>query len=1048
MDAIIAENAVLDFAKFKVSWPDNSYEAHICCKGLIEKLGCGPLDQLAMHLPKARASRANSSVGSFKLHTTIEASSWFTKFTVARFLHVVNMPDVLKLAYAIENEICLLEETRKFQIALYAKNHSNHFGAGATDVNYLKDASLTQQVKIETSSDATKNELLRAMNIRLTALKEELATNFNLAAGTACGIDQISDLASFAQHFGAMELSNLLLKLLEFCPNTVHFDIAMKQQTSLNDSVELSTAIVSPAKVAQAERQNSSESHDSLDSSDQSSDLEIPHAERSRPVVRSTTPRRSASPMRRIQIAKSGSRRSTAVTIKSLNYFPARDKSVSIGDTDAKVNSDDELQFQPKKPERNVGRMSVQDAISLFERKQQDETGDIEKRKTADISVSANKSVLRRWSAGLGGSFNYSSQEKASDSCHLVPSSNFHHEAEEKKEDEVITRFSNSENVEVVSSTESVVTPKVMESKESTSTTEWNQRQEAELNEMLMKMMESSKPSKYNGADIGKDLLSDTSTDQRGGFYSQYKEKRDEKLRAENARNHTAKQAQLKVLHETLEKSKAAMASKTIKVAVKRESANFSQKPRRNSSPPVLMKKEASKPTGAKNASPKLSSPRTGSLPLGSLKKNGGTLPTKTSPVVSSNSMPSRRRHLPLTSPTQPSIRTEKLLEHMKVNKSGHSVQLDTKPSLKLQEDKQVKSVVKNSKIVKPRSPLSVEDCGALSKPIFSNKHAKKSTVVPVESKPFLRKGAGVAPGIGLSVAKAKDTRVQKSDCSSKNSGIFVQHEEIESNAAPTVELIDDYVEPTTVGDKILAASFDDILYNETTENVDGLTKIENSTENMAEPLIAEICYDDDLGISAAAWVETEHEEYSISCNNGVQGLSPTIAPVASSSSRVRHSLSQMLQAESGEPEIIEWGNAENPPSLVFQKDPPKGLKRLLKMARKSKGEGNLTGLSSPSVFSEGEEEHDSKSSDTSLQKASFQGKGYGKPRSMVGETLDDRNYSKKAIDYRVVHDVLPGSDKLHGGHISTRATTKASRSFFSLSSFRSSKSSETRPRH
>lgn len=1047
MEATIAENAVLDFAKFQVSWLDNSYEAHICCNGIIEKLGCGPLDQLAMHLPKARASRANSSSGSFKLDTTVEASSWFTKFTVARFLHVVNVPDVLKLAYAIENEIYQLEETRKSQIALYAKNHSNHFGAGAADANYLKDASSTQEVKIETlSSEATKNELLRAMNVRLTALKEELVINFNRATGTTCSIDQISDLASFAQHFGAIELSNLLLKLLELCPNTLHFDIEMKQQTSLNDS-----GVVSPDKVAQALRQNSSESNDSLDSSEQSSDLDSPHAERSRPVVRSATPRRSASPMRWIQIGKSGSRRSPAVTIKNLNYFPARDKSVSIGDTDAKVNSDDELQFQAKKPERNVGRMSVQDAISLFERKQQDETGDIGKRKTADISVSANKSVLRRWSAELGGSFNYSSQEKASDSCHLVPSNNFHHEAEEKKEDDAMTRFSNSENIEVTSA-ETVVTPNAVECKESTSTTDWNQKQEAELNEMLMKMLESTKPIKYNCAEIGNELLSDTSIDQRGGSYSQYKEKRDEKLRAENARNHTAKQAQLKAFHETLEKSKAAMASKTIKTVLKRESTNFSQKPRRNSSPPVLMKKEASKPTGPKNASPKLSSPRTGSVPLGSLKKNGGTLPTKTSPTVSSNSMPSRRRPLPLNSPALPNLRTEKQLEHMKINKTRHSAQLDTKPSLKL-KDEQVKSVVKNSKIVKPRSPLSVEDCSALSKPISSNKHTKKSTVVPVESKSFLRKGAGVNPSIGFSVAKAKDTRVQKSDDYSKNSGIHVEQREIESTATPALlpveVIVDDFVEQTIVGDKISAAPLDDILYNETTENVDGLTEVENSVENKVEPLVAEICYDDDLGISAAAWVETEHEEYSISCNNGVHKLSPTIAPKASSSSRVRHSLSQMLQAESGEPEIIEWGNAENPPSLFFQKDPPKGLKRLLKLARKSKGEGNSTGLSSPSVFSEGEEEHeDSRSSDTSLQKASFQGKGCGKTKSVVGETLDDRNYGNKAIDYRVVHDVLSGSDKLHGGHNSTRVATKATRSFFSLSSFRSSKSSENRPRH
>ncbi|XP_020681330.1 uncharacterized protein LOC110098757 [Dendrobium catenatum] len=1093
MEEKIAENAVLEYATFHVSWSTNSYEAFICSNDIVEKLDSGPLDQLAIHLPEARASQSNPSDSSFKLQldASTEASSWFTKFTLARFLHVVNVPNVLKLANSIENEICQLEETRRFHISLYAKDNSNHFGGGATEVSYLNDAGLTQQIKVETaSSDATKNELLRAMDLRLAALKEELVASFNRAAGATCSTNQISDLASFARHFGAAELSNLLFEFLELCPNNLHFDTTMKHQTSLNESENINyaakgkfslsanydvvnpvAAYVSSAKVAQAERHNSSESEDSSNSSD----IDSPNGVRSRPIVRSATPRRSASPMRRIQVGRSSSRRSTAIAIKSLNYFPDREKTISNRDVDPTESGDDEMEHLPKKPENNVTRMSVQDAISLFERKQKDENVDIQNRKTSEVSISANKSVLRRWSAGMSGSFKYSTQEKTSDSCHQIACSNLDHEAGEKKEDEVEDKPSYPENVQVVMSeeiivaeplqgdapTEPVVTSNVVEGKDFTST-EWNQQHEAELNDMLIKMKESSNASKYLGTKVGNDGLSDASTDQRGGFYSQYKEKRDEKLRAENARNHAAKQAHIKVMHETLEQSKAAMASKSIKAVVKPESANISQRPRRNSSPPVLLKKELSKPTSSKNVSPKSSSPKTGSaLQSGPPKRKGGTPPAKSSSAVSSSSISSRQRPQPSNSPRQPTPKSEKPLGRVKGNKSNGSVETHVKPIFRGQEDKQLKAVAKN-KAVKPRSPLSGEDCGELSKPSVPNKHTKKSSVVPVESKPFLRKNSGISPGFGLSVAKAKDSRVEKSGDSSKNSGNLVQTEENEPNATlavPTTKVIeDDLVQPITVVDETLVAPLDNDMYIET-ENVDGsLTGTDNDIQNSVDPLIAGIQRDEDLGISSVAWVETDHQEYSPSSNNGLHEISSMIVPAVSSSSRVRHSLSQMLQAENGEPEIIEWGNAENPPSLVYQKDAPKGLKRLLKFARKSKGEGNSTGWSSPSVFSEGEEEHEeskaaNKTSEALLRRASLQAKGYEQPISIASENLDVGNYSKRAIDYRIVHDISSGSsgsDKLRGGHISTgvtTTTTKATRSFFSLSSFRSSKSNTKKPR-
>ncbi|KAL0918286.1 hypothetical protein M5K25_010285 [Dendrobium thyrsiflorum] len=214
--------------------------------------------------------------------------------------------------------------------------------------------------------------------------------------------------------------------------------------------------------------------------------------------------------MRRIQVGRFGSQhRSTAITIKSLNYIPNRERTIKNRDVDPTESGDDEMEHLPKKPENNVTRMSVQDAINLFERKQKDENADIQNRKT--------------------------SKEKTSDSYHQIASGNLDHEAEEKK-DEVKAKPSIHKVFKLLCLKRS---PQQNHCK-----TEWNQQQEAKLNGVLMKTMENSKVSKYIDAKVGID----------------------------------AKQAQFKVMHETLEQNKAAMASKSIKAMMKPESTSLSQR--------------------------------------------------------------------------------------------------------------------------------------------------------------------------------------------------------------------------------------------------------------------------------------------------------------------------------------------------------------------------------------------------------------------------------------------------------------------------------------
>ncbi|KAL5569694.1 hypothetical protein UlMin_026269 [Ulmus minor] len=1072
MEGGIDNDTTLVCAEIQIFPAQKRYEASVYGNGKIENLASGLLEPLLPHLPVINELYAKGSNATFKLSLPEKlcGAAWFRKSTLSRFFQIVGSPDLLHCTNSIKDEMSQLEEARKFHLSLYVQDHEDDSGMETGGGNPIGGTPVVKKSQVKNAtSDASKNELLRAIDLRLGALRSELAAALSKAASSTCSSREITYLAKFCEHFGATDLRNSLSEFVELNRESrsgdpqndiknVDGDVQMSKPKPSITPVKYG---VSPAKAAQVERLDSTESEESEGSSDSSDEKRASAAERSRSLIRSASPRRSASPMRRVQIGRTGSRRAAALTIKSLNFIPAR---TSFPQRDVTGNSsEEEGSEQPnRKPESNVRRMSVQDAISLFESKQRDQTGDSQMRKSlSNISINAKKSVLRRWSSGMGET-STPCQQESEDIDPMTPNDEANVEstkcAEEVKsdldsvptvQDTVETpeahldveglEKSSSDPVDIQEDTNAAQEGKNI--RKPTGTADWNRQKEAELNQMLMKMMES-KPVRYTKTQTSKSQS--LSSGQRGGFYDHYKEKRDEKLRGETSRKKAEKEAQIKAMQKILNERKAEMASSNVNDVDKKPALHKSQKSTRISPQPANTKKETSKTSAIKKTVPRTTSPlppTRKSWPSAPSTRATGTSPAKTPVVSSANTTPTRRKTQPTSSLPRPTTKVERSQQPQRSVEETVTSNAKTTRAVKgakAVNEKKQPVPKRNAKTTKPKavtasggSPDTVP-----TKPGLYSK-TKKSSVVPVETKPFLRKGSRTTSGVSPTVSKTKNS--SQTEESLRNSGILVESQETET-AASVPDPVSQHQEEeniTPVGPSDAAAESEAPVHSQQEcsglEISDSVVTHANNDLKNDEDLPAEVQNEEESPISPSAWVEIEEHQAMPPCEDRPSQLnsSANIVPVGSSSPRVRHSLSQMLQEESNEPDTTEWGNAENPPSIVYQKDAPKGLKRLLKFARKSKGDANASGFSTPSVFSEGEDDADSL-----MKKAAINGKNYGQLRSSLNEGVE------KVLDARELYSAQTNMSKFNArSYDSTAApSTKAGRSFFSLSAFRGAK--------
>nr|XP_043625174.1 histone H3.v1-like [Erigeron canadensis] len=941
----IDPNAPLDYVKLQIFPSKNRYETFVCSRNKTEKVASGTLKQLLLHSPRVKDLSSKGLNINFKILPpgNVKDAGWFTVATLTRFLRIIGSPDI----FSIGNEIAQLEETRKFQISL----------------------SMNAGIDITSSVDS-KNELLRAVDLRLTALKDELVSAFDKVTGQICSTKDILDLENFAHHVGAKDIRDSFQKFVEMALFPTVQDLrndafnkternAPAPHLSLSDPSI--TYCVSPTQAAQLE-QSSTDNHSCI-----SSEEDQPSIERSRTRIRSATPRRSASPMRRIQIGRSGSHRATALTIKSLNYFPAREKVLFPRDLDG--NSSDEEEEDPEKPaKKNVLRMSVRDKISLFESKQRDQTVDVLKtKKLLNGIAGSKKAVLRRWSSGMGDNVTQN-PNTTTETSPIIPKN----EPAEAESDIFIYESQVSAELENIKPDSPETETAEENCEKHPSSIEWNQQKESELDDLFIQMMENkNKPVRHRNptSDITKSKISLVPREERAEIVDDYKQMGGEKRRG--------KAPQLKVTHQIFNEKKFEINSNNVNKLQK-------EKVRKNSTPLMSSRKEASKPSLMKKIPSSLSATRK-SCPSTPSPRPTGASPTRTTP-------PSKN---PQSASSTDLLTTKSEITQSRF-KTTKSTPPDTNRKLKTDNEKKQATVTKAKKPTKPN--LQIPE----AKLRLYNEVTKKSGVVALETKPFLRKGSGIRSGASPGINKTKV--VDQPEETSRSAGTLIQAEENEVAMTTEIEVNQKECEPQVVSPTKCEESMSPNQSSVTVEDV--LKKVPSP----------DIKNDDEveLMISPNAWVEVEddHQEEIIpcmECESPVKIVSPVkvVEPCGPSSPQVRHSLSQMLSVESSEEASIgEWGNAEHPPALVYQKDSPKGFKRLLKFARKTKPKSHTASWSSPSALSEGDDESEE-----------------SKGQSNVGR-FTSHNHPKVS----------------EGLVSASMSTTKATKSFFSIPVFRGSK--------
>ncbi|KAK8524743.1 hypothetical protein V6N12_029600 [Hibiscus sabdariffa] len=394
----------LDYAVFQLSPKRSRCELFVSSNGNTEKLASGLVKPFVTHL-KVAEEQVALSLQSIKLEVEKrkDSETWFTKGTLERFVRFVSTPEVLELVNTFDAEMSQLEAARR----IYSQGVGDQpFGASGGDAAGMIAA-----------ADTTKKELLRAIDVRLNAVQQDLATAFARASAAGFNSDTVSELQQFADWFGAHRLNEACNKFMTLCQRRP--ELISRWKPGVDDQAVRSSwgsdMSVDDPNEDQVGSHVNSRPQQPLKNKHQEQPLQ-PNTMQTQHHIDQSKPATSQLP-----------KLSSTTQQRSQNENKEEEKKEE-GATESPPS-------QISQPGR---RLSVQDRINLFENKQKESSSSRGKliavgksvelrRLPSDVSTApavSEKAVLRRWSAASDMSIDLGNDKDSNtDSPLCTPSS-------------------------------------------------------------------------------------------------------------------------------------------------------------------------------------------------------------------------------------------------------------------------------------------------------------------------------------------------------------------------------------------------------------------------------------------------------------------------------------------------------------------------------------------------------------------------------------------------------------------------------------------------